>query len=501
MPAGRRFASVVAAASAAVVPVVLTGTAGAVAAVHAPVAGGTLGAAGTWGSALTPPGLSSLEQGAGPASSDVSVVSCASAGNCSAAGYYPRPAGQGGGNNLAGYVVNKVNGTWRNVIKIAGITLSPSGGGRVQPLSVSCAKAGECSVVGAYEVAPSAPGHAFITSEVHGTWHAATAVPGIVALDNGGNAYLESVSCTSPGNCSAGGGYSASTGIGQAFAVDEIDGIWHSAVTVPGITGLNHGGAAITSISCVSPGNCSADGQYRDSAGRTQAFAVNKVNGTWHKAIAIPGIVALNPGGFAVVASVSCASAGNCSAGGTYTDGSKHVQAFIVNEVNGTWHQAIKVPGTTALEQGGGAGLNSVSCASAGNCSAGGYYNSGAFVVNEVNGTWHQAIKVPGTIAVDQYSVGGVAAVSCAAPGNCSAAGTFRSRLDPLGHENSFVVNEVNGTWHTAIAVPGLARLSQSGSAHFYALSCGAVGNCSAGGIYDFADNPADERAFLVSEK
>jgi hypothetical protein len=27
------------------------------------------------------------------------------------------------------------------------------------------------------------------------------------------------------------------------------------------------------------------------------------------------------------------------------------------------------------------------------------------------------------------------------------------------------------------------------------------VGNCSAGGIYDFADNPADERAFLVSEK
>src|SRR5262249_23212185 len=185
MPAGRRFASVVAAASAAaVVPVVLTGTAGAVATVQAPAAGRTSGA-GTWGAALTPPGLSSLEQGAGPASSAVSVVSCASAGNCSAAGYYPSRGSQGGG-NLAGYVVNEVNGTWHKTIKIAGITLSPRGGGTVQPFSVSCAEAGACSVVGDYEAAPAAPYHAFVTSEVHGTWHAATEVPGLAALDRGG---------------------------------------------------------------------------------------------------------------------------------------------------------------------------------------------------------------------------------------------------------------------------------------------------------------------------
>src|SRR5215475_7768820 len=208
MPAGRRFASVVAAASAAVVPVVLTGTAGAIASAHARAAGGT-SAAGTWGAALTPPGLSTLEQGVGPASSAVSAVSCASADNCSAAGYYPIRGSQAGG-NLAGYVVNEVHGTWRNVIKIAGITLSPRGGGTVQPMSVSCAEAGECSVVGVYEAVPSGPYHAFITSEVHGTWHAATEVPGHVALDRGGFADLTSVSCTSPGNCSTGGGYAVS---------------------------------------------------------------------------------------------------------------------------------------------------------------------------------------------------------------------------------------------------------------------------------------------------
>ena len=92
--------------------------------------------------------------------------------------------------------------------------------------------------------------------------------------------------------------------------------------------------------------------------------------------------------GFAGVGSVSCASAGNCSAGGGYTDSSGHGQAFVANEVSGVWRTAKKVPGTAALNAGGGAGVASVSCAPAGNCSAGGTYadKSGhgqAFVVSQ----------------------------------------------------------------------------------------------------------------------
>src|SRR5215469_9451368 len=104
MAAGRRFALVVAAASAAVVPVVFPGTAGAVAAVRAPATGEASGA-GAWGAAMTPPGLPSLQRGANPVESDVSVVACASADNCSAAGYYSSRSGQGG--NDRGYVVNE----------------------------------------------------------------------------------------------------------------------------------------------------------------------------------------------------------------------------------------------------------------------------------------------------------------------------------------------------------------------------------------------------------
>ena len=42
----------------------------------------------------------------------------------------------------------------------------------------------------------------------------------------------------------------------------------------------------------------------------------------------VPGTAALNRGGNATIASVSCASAGNCNAGGSYTDSSRRVQAF-----------------------------------------------------------------------------------------------------------------------------------------------------------------------------
>ena len=49
---------------------------------------------------------------------------------------------------------------------------------------------------------------------------------------------------------------------------------------------------------------------------------VSQVNGTWHTAIEVPGTAALNIRRLARVVSVSCASAGNCSAGGYYTNSS-----------------------------------------------------------------------------------------------------------------------------------------------------------------------------------
>jgi hypothetical protein len=46
---------------------------------------------------------------------------------------------------------------------------------------------------------------AFLASERHGTWRAATEVPGTGALNKGGSAAISSVSCVSAGRCAANG--------------------------------------------------------------------------------------------------------------------------------------------------------------------------------------------------------------------------------------------------------------------------------------------------------
>jgi len=196
------------------------------------------------------------------------------------------------------------------------------------------------------------------------------------------------VSCAAPGNCSAGGVYSDSSGHFQAFVVSEVNGSWGTAEQVPGTAALNQGGSAGTvSVSCASPGKCAAGGIYTDSSGGGQAFVVSEVNGTWGTAQQVPGTAALNQGGFAETVSVSCASPVSCGAGGIYIDSSGGGQAFVVSEVNGTWGTAQQVPGTAALNQGGFAYVTSVSCALPVYCGAGGTYSDSpgsqqAFVVN-----------------------------------------------------------------------------------------------------------------------
>jgi hypothetical protein len=102
------------------------------------------------------------------------------------------------------------------------------------------------------------------------------------------------------------------------------------------------------------------------------ASAAPLSGGTWGNAEELPGIAALNTGGTAQVDTLSCASAGNCSVGGYYTDSSDHEQAFVADETDGTWGNAEEVPGTAALNTRGFASVMSVSCTSPGNCSAGG---------------------------------------------------------------------------------------------------------------------------------
>jgi len=450
-------------------------------AVMAAPAAGAIARAGTWHTAIEVPGLGSLNKGG---RAFLASVSCASPGNCAGGGSYTDGSGF-----LHAFVVSQKNGTWGKAIRVPGsATVNAARIAIVN--SVSCGSAGNCAAGGAYA---DGSGHeqAFVVGERNGTWGKAIEVPGSGALNAGGTAFVESLSCASAGNCAAGGAY----GRFQVFVASERNGRWGKAIRVPGLGG----GAAVYSVSCGSAGNCAVGGTYTDGSGHGQAFVVSQKNGTWGKAIRVPGSGTLNARGLAVVTSVSCASAGNCAAGGNYADALGRMQAFVASERNGRWGKAIEVPGSGTLNALGLARVTSVSCGSAGNCAAGGFYFDGhshqqAFVVSERNGTWGKAIEVPGSGALNAGGDASVGSVSCALAGNCAAGGFY---ADGSRRGQAFVVSERNGTWGKAIKVPGSGTLNKGGDASVISVSCRSAGNCAAGGTY--RDRSGRLQAFVVS--
>jgi len=266
-------------------------------------------------------------------------------------------------------------------------------------------------------------------SATAGEWGDALPVPGLAALNLGNYVDVFSVSCTSPGNCSAVGRYNDGSAQ-QGFLVDRVGGAWQQAVPVPGLGALDVGrNSAVREVSCSSDGNCSAVGNYNDGSGLASAFVVDRVGGVWQNAVPIPGVAALAIGQYGLASSVSCTSDGNCSALGQYMDGSSNFQLFVVDRVAGVWQDAIPVPGLIALNQNGQAESGGISCSSDGNCSAGGSYSATSgnqgFVVDRVSGVWQTAAPIPGLEALNVANVAAVNDLSCSSTGNCSAVGKF----------------------------------------------------------------------------
>jgi hypothetical protein len=445
----------------------------------------------TWRKAIEVPGMAALNR---DDNGQTTALSCASAGNCAAGGIYTDTLG-----NAEPFVVSQVRGRWGSAIEVPGTAALNHGDAKIT--SVSCGSAGNCTAGGFYT-----PAHifgnteAFVVSQVNGRWQKAIEVPGTTALNRGQGAEITSVSCTSAGNCAAGGYYTNASRRTQAFVVSQVNGRWEKAIEVPGTAALNHEDGQMNSVSCTSAGNCAAGGYYADASGHTQAFVVSQVRGRWGRAIEVPGTAAVNKGGRAFTTSVSCASAGNCSAGGSYTDASIRFQAFVVSQVRGRWGRAIEVPGTAALSKSGNAQISSMSCTAAGNCAAGGYYEGaslsflGAFVVSQLRGRWSRAIEVPGTAALNKGGRALTTSISCASAGNCAASGVY---TDASHRSKAFVASQVNGHWQQAIEVPGMAALNH-GDAQVNSMSCASAGHCSAGGYYTDASRGTE--AFVVSE-
>jgi hypothetical protein len=369
--------------------------------------------------------------------------------------------------------------------------------------SLSCPGVGECVAGGNY-VGRSGKAQVFVARETSGHWEEAIELPGIAKLNTDGNAGLDSISCGAPGNCAAAGFYYRH-GLKHAFLASETSGHWRNATEVPGLAKLNRGGSAETySVSCAAAGECAAGGYYTSEPPdyRSEAFVVSERNGRWGTAIEVPGTPTLNTGGDAAVNSISCPAPGECGAAGYYTDGSGALQVFVVDETSGSWGDAIEVPATASLNAGGDDRVSSISCPAVGECAAGGYYTDGsghrqAFVVDEAGGTWGDAIELPGSGPINHE--GGdaeVGSISCATAGNCAAAGFFGGCCD----QQVLVATETNGSWGNAVAAPPGTASNDYNVAAANAISCAPAGECTAGGFTIGGDPNWYNRAVVVSE-
>ena len=91
----------------------------------------------------------------------------------------------------------------------------------------------------------------------------------------------------------------------------------------------------LTSVSCVSVGNCTAVGRFRNAAGDFEAFTMTSTAGVWGQAspaMFAAGVQNTNP--FATFNSVSCVSVGNCTAVGRFLNVNNHNEALTMTAVD-----------------------------------------------------------------------------------------------------------------------------------------------------------------------
>jgi hypothetical protein len=368
---------------------------------------------------------------------------------------------------------------------------------------ISCTAPGDCTAAGAYQqvIDYKYVFEGFVMDQRGGVWGPVAPIPGLLALNTGGYVTIAALSCASPGNCLVGGSYDDTHNNEYAFTVGERGGKWGRAQEVPGTAMAGAGGyvtAAVTSVSCASPGNCVAGGSDDETADNGHAFIVGERAWKWGRAEQAPGTAALNS---AAVTSVACPAAGDCTLLGRY-GASDEEATFAAGEKNGVWRSAAPLPGTATAY--------ALSCVSPGNCVAGGDYRGGSMTVaqaavwRETGGTWSAARLLPSVAALNDTAAAPGSAVtllSCTSLTFCAAGGYSTDRAPDTV---PYVIDETGGTWGTARRVPGLASLgvSPDGPTAVTSLSCGSRGDCTLGGYYfsGFDESWDDFGGFLAAQ-
>jgi hypothetical protein len=375
-------------------------------------------------------------------------VDCVSATSCTSVGFhgaadFPRTA-------LLSLAEHWDGSSW--TIQNTPNVMEPS----PSPLSgISCASAGQCSVVGSANDEGGQP-EFFAERGTGSSWQIEN-VP-----QPAGSEFneLAGVSCPSAGFCLAVG----LTSSGPSSAVRR-GGRWSLAsMRVP-----KRSKAGVSGVSCVSPKDCTAVGHYFD-ANSNDHFLAEHWNGVaWsiESAPLPPGADRINTGG------VSCAHI-FCMATGYITTVSSS-DAFPFSEMwNGSSWSVQTMPNPGAE----GSLIRSVSCSAADACTAVGNNNGGGTVVERWDGSTWTVQPSPNAPS----GISGLSGVSCPAADFCVAVGGVgqSSSQVPLGEH-----------WNGVKWIVDPTPTSGTGQGELSSVSCTSTASCVAAG--DTGTNSTDE--------
>lgn len=417
------------------------------------------------------------------------AVSCPSAGECTAVGSYTD-----GSYQTQGLLLSEHSGSWAS-----GVQATPpddaSASPQVSLSAVSCASVGNCTAVGGYVKSSGYFGGLLLTESL-GSW-----TPGEEAVPPAGaspDVSVDAVSCASAGDCTAVG-----TSGTQGLLLTESSGTWAPGVyaNLPTKAGANPN-VSFRSVSCASAGDCTAVGSYTDSLDQTHGLLLTESSGSWARGVEPALPVDSGAVGDVVIDSVSCTSAGECTAVGTYTYFGGY-QGLLLRQSSGSWSTGVQaVPPPDAGPTNPRVSLPSVSCASAGNCTAVGSYEDTSYrteglLLTESNGTWGLGVEASPPSNSTAGADVSLPSVSCASPGNCAAVGSY----SPSSTPRPLLLTESSGSWAPGVEVglpPGAAGTPSASFVFLDSVSCAPADHCTAVGSYT-TDNSNGRQGLLVT--
>jgi len=246
-------------------------------------------------------------------------------------------------------------------------------------------------------------------------------------------------------------------------------------------------------VTCPSATECVAVGSYSDSVGDVQGLLVTGQRSSWTATQApLPGGATRS---FASLSDVACPSATICAATGEYFDSAARQEQGLLLTGHGSSWTAIKAPlppGATGVT------LGDVACPSAATCAAmGGYLDSAGHqqgLLLAGHGSSWTATKAPlPAMAVAATSSTGpfFSGLACPSTATCVATGAY---IDPAGNEQGLLFTRHGPAWtliKTPLPVGGVARYGNG----LGSVACPSA-RCAIAGFY--YDSSAEQGLLLT---